>query len=103
MAAYLFIVTDPQGREIWLTEECYWFHIFVEHPDMSDVQEIAQTIRTPDYITQDEVDFLRLVYYRTYRRRPQRWLIKVVVEQNEVVTAYRVKQLKEGELLLWQR
>lgn len=70
---------------------------------MSDVQEIAQTIRTPDYITQDEVDFLRLVYYRTYRHRPQRWLIKVVVEQNEVVTAYRVKQLKEGELLLWQR
>ncbi|HUM70225.1 MAG TPA: hypothetical protein PLK31_15440 [Chloroflexota bacterium] len=79
------------------------FHILVEHPDMADVKEIAQTIRTPDYISQDDVDFMRLVYYRIYRRRPQRRLIKVVVEQNEVVTAYRVKRLKEGELLLWQR
>ncbi|GIK57069.1 MAG: hypothetical protein BroJett015_27320 [Chloroflexota bacterium] len=103
METHLFTVTDPQGREIWLTEECYAFHILVEHPDMSEVMEIARTIQTPDYIAQDQVDFVRLVYYRTYQRRPERWYIKVVVEQNEVVTAYRVKRVKEGEFLLWQR
>jgi hypothetical protein len=103
MAAYLFTTTDPQGRQVSLTEECYRFHILFEHPDMTDVNEIAQTIRNPHYITQDEIDDIRVVYYRTYQRRPQHWMIKVVVEQDEVVTAYRVNRLKQGEPLLWQR
>jgi hypothetical protein len=103
VAAYLFTAKDPQGHEIRLTEECYHFHILIEHPDMSDVNEIARTLRTPDYITQDEIDFMRLVYYRTYRRQPQRWMIKVVVEENEVVTAYRVNRLKQGESIIWRR
>jgi hypothetical protein len=53
-------------------------------------------------ITQDVVDPQRLVYYRTYQAQPQRWL-KVVVEQGEVVTAYRVRRLKQGETIQWQR
>jgi hypothetical protein len=83
--------------EVALTEACYTFHILVEHPDLSDTNEIAQTIKRPDYITEDVIDDERLVYYRTYRRRPQRWMLKVVVEENEVVTAYRVKRLKKGD------
>ena len=75
-----FIATDPQGRIVALTEGCYLFHILVEHPDLSDENEIAQTIKKPDYITLDAIDDERLIYYRTYRRRPQRFLIKVVVE-----------------------
>ncbi len=103
MAVYLFTTTDPQGREVRLAEDCYTFHILIEHPDLSDVSDIARTIRSPDYITQNAIDFERVVYYRTYRRRPQRWMIKVVVEDGEVVTAYRVKRLKQGETILWRR
>ena len=103
MAAYLFKTIDPQGREVRLTEDCYTFHILIEHPDLSNVSEIARTIRAPDYIAQDAIDFGRLIYYRTYRRRPQRWMIKVVVERGEAVTAYRVKRLKQGETILWRR
>jgi hypothetical protein len=103
LAVYLFETNDPLGRQIRLTEDCYEFHILVEHPDMADVDEIARAVRTPDYITQDAIDFTRLVYYRTYRRQPQRWMIKVVVEHNEVVTAYRVQRLKRGEPILWRR
>ena len=103
MVAYLFIVTDPQGRTVSLTETCYTFHILVEHPDLSDVEEIERTVRQPDAIAQDVVDAMRLVYYRAYRRQPQRWFVKVVVERSEVVTAYRVKRLKAGERILWQR
>jgi hypothetical protein len=103
MADYLFTTTDPQGRTVHLTQDCYTFHILVEHPDLSDVKAIRQTIKTPDYIAQDAIDFERLVYYRTYRRRPQRWMIKVVVERGEVVTAYQVKRLKQGETILWRR
>lgn len=103
MAVYSFTTKDPQNREVRLTEECYTFHILVEHPDMSDINEIAQAIKRPDYITQDALDSMRLVYYRTYQRQPHHWMIKVVVEENEVVTAYRVKRRKQGEPILWQR
>jgi len=97
MVAYLFTTTDPQGRSVSLTESCYTFHILVEHPDLSDINEIERTIRLPDFIAQDAVDAARLVYYRTYRRQPQRWLIKVVVEQSEIV--YGTPQCQDHERL----
>ncbi len=103
MKDYLFTTTDPQGRVVSLTESCYTFHILVEHPDLSDVDEIEQTIKSPNYIAQDAIDDERLVYYRTYRRRPQSWMIKVVVKEDEIITAYRVNRLKQGEIIIWRR
>ena len=103
MAVHLFSTTDPQGRVVELTEACYTLHILVQHPDMTDFSEIERTVTKPEYIAQDVIDPNRLVYYRTYRRRPQRWLIKVVVEEGEIVTVYRVKRLKQGEKIIWQR
>ncbi len=103
MADYLFTTTDPQGRTVSLTESCYTFHILVEHPDFSDVDEIEQTIKRPDYIAQDAIDDERLVYYRIYQRRPQRWMIKVVVGEDEIITSYRVIRLKRGETIIWRR
>jgi hypothetical protein len=94
---------DPQGRTVQLTEYCYRAHIAIEHPDIANIDEIEQTIEMPDTIAQDAIDDHRLVYYRTYRRNPQRWMIKVVVDGEVVVTAYRVKRIKEGEAILWQR
>ena len=102
MAAYLFVVRDPRGHAVRLTENCYRLHILLEHPELIDVNHIANTITSPDLITQDAVDPQRLVYYRTYQAQPQRW-IKVVVEQGEVVTAYRVRRLKQGETMLWRQ
>jgi hypothetical protein len=102
MAEYLFAVRDPLGQEVRLTESCYNLHIRVEHPELLDVNQLVDTIASPDFIAQDAVDPLRLVYYRTYQTQPQRWM-KVVVEQGEVVTAYRVRRLKQGEARQWQR
>ena len=102
MAVYLFTATDPLGREVRLTENCYTFHILLEHPELSDVDQIAEAIKSPAFIAQDAVASQRLVYYRTYQVQPQRWL-KVVVEQGEVVTAYRVRRLKKGETIQWQQ
>lgn len=108
MATYLLTETDPQGRGVRLTEQCYLQHILLEHPDMDDSEEIAQTIEQPEYITTDAVDASRHIYYRTYQRRPQHWYIKVVVDVSkisgdEIVTAYRVKRMKQSEKILWQR
>ena len=102
MMVDLFTVKDPSGREVRLPEDCYKFHILLEHPELSDVNQIAEAIESPDLMAQDAVDSQRLVYYRTYQTQPQRW-IKVVVEQGEVITAYRVRRLKKGETIRWQR
>jgi hypothetical protein len=103
MGVDLFSTTDPLGRTIRLTERCYQLHIVVEHPDLSDISEIERCVHLAEVIKQDAIDPRRQIYYRTYQRTPQRWLIKVVVEQGEVVTAYRVKRFKQDEVLLWQR
>ena len=103
MVAERFVTTDPQGRAIRLTEACYVEHILVEHPDLTDDREIEEAIRRADVIALDALDALRRVYYRTYRRTPQRWLLKIVVEGDNVVTAYRVNLLKQGEQIVWQR
>jgi hypothetical protein len=102
MTAYLFTVRDPLGQEVRLTESCYKLHILLEHPELLDMNDIANSITSPDLITRDAVDLQRLVYYRTYQAQPQRWM-KVVVEHGEVVTAYRVRRLKQGEIRRWQR
>jgi hypothetical protein len=99
----LFVTKDPLRRTIRLTEQCYRLHIVIEHPDLFDVGEIERTVRSPEVITEDAQNSSRLVYYRTYQRSPQRWMVKVVVEQGEIVTAYRVKRVKQGEVILWQR
>ncbi len=102
MTVYLLTVRDPLGQEVRLTENCYKFHIRLEHPELSDVNQIAEALESPALIAQDAVDPQRLVYYRIYQARPQRW-IKVVVEYGEVVTAYRVRRLKKGEMIQWQQ
>lgn len=103
MVADRFVTADPLGYEVRLTETCYAEHILVEHPDMNDDQEIEEAIRYAETITVDVIDERRRIYYRTYRRSPQRWLIKVVVSGDEVLTAYRVSRIKPGERILWQR
>jgi hypothetical protein len=102
MAAYLFAVRDPRGHAVRLAENCYRLHILLEHPELVDINHIADTIASPDLITQDVVNPECTVYYRTYQTQPQRWM-KVVVERGEVVTAYRVRRLKQGETIQWQR
>ena len=102
MTGYLFTVKDPLGREVRLTEDRYQFHILLEHPELSDVNQIAAAIASPTIIAQDAVVLRRLVYYQTYQTQPQRWM-KVVVERGEVITAYRVRRLKRGENIQWRQ
>ena len=85
-----------------LAEDRYQFHILLEHPELSDVNQIAAAIASPAVIAQGAVVLQRLVYYRSYQTQPQRWM-KVVVERGEVITAYRVRRLKKGETIQWRQ
>jgi hypothetical protein len=60
MTTYVFSTIDPQRRSISLTEDCFRFHILLEHPDMTDVDEIEQTVNRPEFIARDAVDPARL-------------------------------------------
>jgi hypothetical protein len=70
----------------------------LEHPELSDANQIAEVIESPDFIAQDAVDSQRLIYYRTYQPQPQRW-IKIVVEQCEVATAYKATEERKKYLM----
>jgi hypothetical protein len=61
MPENLFVVTDPLGREVRLTENCYQYHIVVEHPEIADVEIIEEVVTLPDLIAQDAVN--RIVWY----------------------------------------
>lgn len=63
MTEYLFTVKDPLGQEVILTENCYNLHILLEHPDLPDVNQIAEAIKSPDLIAQDAIDLQRMIYY----------------------------------------
>ena len=102
MTTYLLTVKDPLSQVVRLTENCYKFHILQAHPELTECAQISRAIASPDLIARDVIDPQRQVYYRTYQTHPKRWL-KVVVEQGEVVTAYRVRRLKKGETVRWQR
>ena len=39
---------NPRGHAVRLTENCYRLHIFLEHPELVDVNLIADTITSPD-------------------------------------------------------
>jgi len=56
-------------------------HLSPEEDRLLDLlSTLAKNWEEAHHIARDVIDMDRLVYYRTYRRRPQRWMIKVVVE-----------------------
>ena len=74
----------------------------LEHPGLSDINQIAEAVESPDLICEDAVGSHRPVYFWVYQTHPQGW-IKVVVEHEVVITAHRVRRLKKGETIRWQR
>ena len=64
MSSSLFVVTSPLGQKVTLTENCYTYHIVVEHPDIEDVEIIKEVIQSPNSIARDAMSRDRLVYYQ---------------------------------------
>ena len=98
---------DVQNRTIRLTEERQE-HIEKDHPEMSgQIDKIKETLLNPDKIVKSRVDPSVELFYRHYDTTPvtEKYLcvvVKVLIEDAFIITAYFTDTIKRGDVL-WQR
>lgn len=64
-------VVDPTGLSVILTEQCWFGHITMQHPEMGPFRgEVLQTIQAPDAIYRAKRDPSRRIYTRRYAHVP---------------------------------
>ncbi len=101
------IFKDVYGRDIRLTEERQ-DHFVLDHPEMSgQFDKLQETLRDPDRIVRSKTDLDVELFYRHYGSTPvtQKHLcivVKSVIDDTFIITAYFTDSIKKGELL-WQR
>lgn len=106
----LFVECDPQGLEIYCTEERWNNHITAAHPELLGNELLARkAIRQPDCIF-EKGDHFRY-YYRLagvelgkYRHL---YILAIVRREGsyrgKVITAYITGNIKEGDLIWIKR
>lgn len=98
---------DIHNRQIRLTDERQG-HIETDHPEMSgQVDKIQETLSNPDIIVRSRTDPDVELFYRHYDITPvtEKYLcvvVKVLVGDMFIITAYFTDTIKRGELL-WER
>ena len=99
-----FKVTDPRGREITCSDECWDGHVVKAKPRMAHQEgTVKGALEEPDGIAQD-VDFRdRQCYYKLLPHK--KCYMKVVVElendHGKVITAFLADSPKRGEKFIW--
>ena len=94
---------DFQDREIRLTDERRQ-HI-LEHPEMMEMDtEIERTLWKPEQVRRSRTDPTVVLYYRYYTETivGNKWLcvvVKLLIDDAFVITAYLTDKLKQGESL----
>jgi len=98
---------DIHGRRIRLTEERQE-HIETDHPEiLGQIDEIENTLLNPDIIVRSRVDPQVELFYRYYKGTlvAEKYLclvVKVLVDDQFIITAYFTDTMKGGEIL-WER
>ena len=98
---------DVHNRHIRLTEERQE-HIETDHPEMSgQIDKIQETLLNPDIIVRSRTDPDVEMFYRHYDATPvtEKYLcvvVKVLVDDIFIITAYFTDKIKKGEIL-WER
>lgn len=103
----VFETSDPRGREVVCTEECWNDHILSSHPWMKErEEEVKAAVENPSIGIYGDADFPdRQIYY--YLQKEKKRYLKVVVqfttedEPGNVITAFTTDSPKKGEKLIW--
>jgi len=93
----IFEVEDNTGRKIHLSKERWNEHIRLEHPDITDPEEIKQTILHPDKII--EQSEFKCNYYKIFKhKRSKLKYLKVIINylnhHGFVITAHFVANIR---------
>ena len=98
---------DNQGRSIRLSEERL-DHIESDHPEMvSQFERISETLAEPDRIIRSQTDASVELFYKHYASTPVSTkflciVVKVITDDNFIITVYYTDSVKRGELL-WEK
>ena len=98
---------DIHNRSIRFTEERQ-LHLETAHPEMTDpIPRIAETLAGPDKVVQSRTDETVELFYRHYQSTPvtSKFLctvVKVLPDDNFIITAYYTETIKQGERL-WEK
>jgi hypothetical protein len=98
---------DIHNRSIRLTEERQ-LHLQTAHPEMTDaIPRIAETLAGPDKVVQSRTDETVELFYKHYPSTPvtRKFLctvVKVLSDDNFIITAYYTDTIKQGERL-WEK
>jgi hypothetical protein len=98
---------DIRHRQIRLTDERQE-HIEIDHPEMlGQIDRIQDTLANPEVIVRSNVDADVELFYRHFSITPvtEKYLcvvVKAVVDDRFIVTAYFTDTIKRGEIL-WER
>ena len=75
--AYIFEINDKTKRFIRLTEE-RWKHITKEHPEVTDIEEIKETVKKPFKIKESKYDPNHVVWFYRLNKNRKRYLFVAV-------------------------
>jgi septum formation inhibitor MinC len=98
---------DVYKRRIRLTDERQE-HIESDHPEMSDqIAKARETLLNPDIIIRSKTDPEAELFYRHYNTTPvtEKYLcvvVKSIIEDLFMITAYFTDSIKRGETL-WEK
>ncbi len=98
---------DIHNRSIRLTEERQ-LHLRTAHPEMTDyIPRIAETLSGPAKVVRSKTDETVELFYRYYQSTPvtSKFLctvVKVLPDDNFIITAYYTDTIKRGETL-WEK
>ncbi len=104
---------DYSGRRVVLTDDRWYDHILMEHPELiQNDRSIEETLVSPHAVTQDTGYANREVFYRLGALPPpdKQDLLKVVVQFEEtigdqwvgrVITAYAITAVEPRETRIW--
>lgn len=110
-----FLVKDPRGKEVILTEACWVEHILAEHGELAPYLEyVEQTITDPDRIYKSQWDNASELYLRRSAIATGsfqgyhivvivRWCLESLRLIGVVTTGYVTSDDKIGGELRWQR
>ena len=98
------LLTDFQGRAVFLTEEAWLHTILPPHDYMGEMPEaVLETVQHPDDVRKSNTrpETVRL-YYRRFSDTPvgDKWVcvvVKYLPDEAYILTAYATDRIKAGE------
>ena len=92
----MFVVKDKYGKKVRLTKE-RWSHIVQEHPDISDPEEIKETLIEPTAVRASDNDPQHVKWFYRLMKAEKLYLLVSVKYLNGdgfIITAHYTKKIK---------